>query len=125
MQLATVQRKSSDLNPIENVWGYIKNIVQARVPQNLDELNPFVQEAFKESITPEYCNRLYNSIPRRLNLVIKKKALISPCSSIVDRCVEFCLSVKFLFMPRLFITMGENDSNEYVFKMLKPNDQSG
>ena len=57
MQLVTVQGKSPDLNPIENVWGYIKNIVQARVPQNLDELDRFVQEAFKEIITPEYCKK--------------------------------------------------------------------
>ena len=73
MQLVTVQRKSPDLNPIENAWGYIKNIVQARVPQNLDELDRFVQEAFKEIITSEYCKKLYDSIPKRLNLVIKKK----------------------------------------------------
>ena len=73
MQLVTVQRKSPHLNPVENVWGYIKNIVQARVPQNLDELERFVQEAFKEIITPEYCKKLYDSIPKRLNLVIKKK----------------------------------------------------
>ena len=72
MQLVTVQRKSPDLNPIENVWGYIKNIVQARVPQNLDELDRFVQEAFKE-ITPEYCKKLYDSIPKILTLEIKKK----------------------------------------------------
>ena len=31
----------------------VRNIVQARVPQNLDELGRFVQEAFKEIITPE------------------------------------------------------------------------
>ena len=73
MQLVTVQRKSPDLNPIENVWGYIKNIVQARVPQNLDELDRFVQKAIKEIITPEYCKKLYDSIPKRLNLMIKKK----------------------------------------------------
>ena len=63
--------KSSDLNPIDNVWKDITNIVQARVPQNLDELDRFVQEAFKE-ITPEYCKKLYDSIPKRL-MVIKKK----------------------------------------------------
>ena len=73
MQLVTVQRKSPDLNPIENVLGSIKNIVQARVPQNLDELDRFVQEAFKEIITSEYCRKLYDSVSKRLNLVIKKK----------------------------------------------------
>ena len=69
----TVQRKPPDLNPIENVWGYLKNIVQARVPQNLDELDRLVQEAFREITTPEYCKKLYDSIPKRLNLMIKKK----------------------------------------------------
>ena len=86
--------KSPDLNPIENVWGYIKNIVQARVPQNLDELDRFVQEAFKEIITPESCQKLYDSIPKRLNLVIKRKVFaysIPTCPSIVDRPVDFCL----------------------------------
>ena len=35
-------------------------------------------------------------------------------------------SVVFLFMPRLFIKIGENDSSEYVFlRCLKPNDQNG
>ena len=75
MQLVTVQRKSPDLNPIENGWGYIKNIVQARLPQNLDELDRLTQEAFKEIITPEYCKKLYDSTSTRLNLVIKKKVV--------------------------------------------------
>ena len=73
MQLVTMQRKSPDPNPIENVWGYIKNIAQARLLQNLDELDRLVQEAFKEIITPEYCKKLYDSTPKRLNLVIKNK----------------------------------------------------
>ena len=73
MQLVTVQRKSPDLNPIENVWRDIKNIVQGRLPENLDELERFVEEAFKEIITPEYCKKLYDSIPKRLKLLIKKK----------------------------------------------------
>ena len=45
--------KSPDLNPMENVWEYLKNIVQAQVPKTLDELDQFVQEGFKESITPQ------------------------------------------------------------------------
>ena len=67
MQLVAEQRKSPELNPAENVWGYIKNIVQARVPQNLDELEQFIQEALKEIIMPECCKKLYDSISKRLN----------------------------------------------------------
>ena len=54
--------KSPDFNPIENISRYIKDIVQVRMPQNLDELDRFVQEAFKEIIMPEYCKKLYDSI---------------------------------------------------------------
>ena len=66
MQLVTVQRKSPDPNPVGNVWEYTKNIVQARVPQNLDQLDRFVQEALKKIIMPEYCKKLHDLIPKRL-----------------------------------------------------------
>ena len=55
MDAAGDSAAKTNLNPIENVWGYIKNIAQARLLQNLDELDRLVQEAFKEIITPEYC----------------------------------------------------------------------
>ena len=73
MDAAGDSAAKTNLNPIENVWGYIKNIAQARLLQNLDELDRLVQEAFKEIITPEFCRKLYDSVPKRLNLVIKKK----------------------------------------------------
>ena len=77
MQLVTVQRKSPDLNPIENVLGYIRNIV----PQNLDELERFVQQAFKEISMPEYCKKLYDSISKRLQLVIENKGFAQSINS--------------------------------------------
>ena len=50
--LMTHPPKSPDLNPIENIWRYLKNIVQAGVPKTIDELDQFVHEGFKETITP-------------------------------------------------------------------------
>ena len=44
--------ESPDLNPVENEQGYLKNVVQARMPKTLDEFDQFVQEGFKEIMTP-------------------------------------------------------------------------
>lgn len=63
--------KSPDLNPIENLWGLMKVWIQKKGPKNLVELDKFVFEAFNELCTKEYCESLYNSVPKRLPMVIE------------------------------------------------------
>jgi hypothetical protein len=40
--------QSHDLNPIENLWSVMKNIVQKRNPKNLDELRMIILEVWEE-----------------------------------------------------------------------------
>ena len=52
---------SLDLNPIENMWTTMKNNVEKRMPQNIDELTRFLLEEWK-AILQETVNNLVSSI---------------------------------------------------------------
>lgn len=66
--------QSPDLNPIEHIWGYIKRKLKERVvkPQNLDQLYGHIQEEWGQ-IPQRVLNNLVESIPRRIQAVIKAK----------------------------------------------------
>lgn len=63
--------KSPDLNPIENVWGFItKKIYSSNFrPRNSNELVQKIAEAW-EQVSPEYTASLVASMPTRLREVI-------------------------------------------------------
>ena len=42
---------SPDLNPIENMWTIIKNNVEKRMPQNINELTKFLAEKWMQSLS--------------------------------------------------------------------------
>ena len=58
---------SPDMNPIEWVWGNLKNWLTARraTPKNLDELKVLIQQFWNE-LTVEYIQKLYSTMPERL-----------------------------------------------------------
>jgi transposase len=66
--------QSPDLNPIENCWSYLKNKVYSHEkPANgLKELFTRVEKEWEE-IPAEYLTKLYESMPRRMEQVIKAK----------------------------------------------------
>ena len=64
--------QSPDLNIIENLWNLLKRKVEARMPRIASELCAFVLEEFYK-ISDDYIQKLYNSIPRRLSQVWRKK----------------------------------------------------
>ena len=67
---------SPDLNPIENVWNVMKNKVQASKPTNIKDL----QEALKRlwiNMDASYFAKLAESMPKRLQMVIKNKGNMS------------------------------------------------
>ena len=49
--------KSPDLNPIENVWGWMKQRIQDSNPQDLTELDSCVRNAWETLCTPENADR--------------------------------------------------------------------
>uniref|UniRef100_A0A3Q3VNB2 Tc1-like transposase DDE domain-containing protein n=1 Tax=Mola mola TaxID=94237 RepID=A0A3Q3VNB2_MOLML len=62
--------QSLDLNPIENLWGDIKNAVSEAKPRNVNELWNVVKESWS-GITAERCHKLVDSMPHRCEAVIK------------------------------------------------------
>uniref|UniRef100_A0A3Q3WVD9 Tc1-like transposase DDE domain-containing protein n=1 Tax=Mola mola TaxID=94237 RepID=A0A3Q3WVD9_MOLML len=63
--------QSPDLNPIENLWGDIKNAVSEAKPRNVNELWTVVKESWS-GITAERCHKLVDYMPHRCEAVIKK-----------------------------------------------------
>ena len=65
--------KSPDLNIIENVWGLLARRVYGHGRQfdTLEDLADKIIDCW-DSITDQYLNKLYDSIPRRLVEVLEK-----------------------------------------------------
>lgn len=67
---------SPDLNSIDNAWNIMKNKVQASKPTNIEDL----QEALKRlwiNMEVSYFAKLAESMPKRLQMVIKNKGNMS------------------------------------------------
>jgi transposase len=64
---------SPDLNPIENLWSRLKIIVSNESPSNKRELIEAVLKGWFKVITPGDLRRLVDSMPRRIEEVIKNK----------------------------------------------------
>lgn len=64
--------QSPDLNPIENLWKDVKVKIQDKNFDNFDQLWRGVQEAWY-SIPIERCQKLVESVPRRLGAVISNR----------------------------------------------------
>ena len=66
--------QSPDLNPIENIWGLIKQRLRKLhlAPKNLDDVYDFIKREW-ESLRKEYLLTLVHSMPSRIEAVIKNK----------------------------------------------------
>ena len=59
---------SSDLSPIENLWNDLKRRVYAHHPQDMEELEYWI-DAEWDNTDLDYCKRVCLSMPHRLQLV--------------------------------------------------------
>lgn len=70
--------QSPDLNIIENVWKMVKEDIKHidKVPRNADELFEMIHDAWLR-VPSEKIKELYESMPKRLDAVIKMKGYMS------------------------------------------------
>ena len=66
--------QSPDLNIIENVWLYIKRKLQSQL-HNINSADELFQHTLRiwQDINLHYVRNLYNSVPRRIQQVIRLK----------------------------------------------------
>ena len=64
---------SPDLNVVENCWIYLKKKVAEHRPGSLTELKERIIQVWISEISKEFCHSLIDSMPRRIEVVIKAK----------------------------------------------------
>ena len=67
--ICTIAGNSPDLNPIENAWSELKNRQRIEKATSKQALKKLAIKVWR-TITPEYLERLYQSMPRRMAAVI-------------------------------------------------------
>lgn len=64
---------SPDLNPIENMWMFMKQKVAEEQPTSEGSLIDAIKHVWVHSINPEYCATLIRSMPGRIKSVLANK----------------------------------------------------
>jgi len=74
LQVMDWPSQSPDLNPIENLWGYIKKKLRKRTnkPSSFNQLFDFILEEWN-AVPSQILVNLIESMPRRIEAVIKNK----------------------------------------------------
>ena len=62
---------SPDLNPIENLWNFMKNKISEHKPTSLNDLKETIRRVWCMEITPTRCQDLVDSMPRRVATVLE------------------------------------------------------
>jgi len=68
---------SPDLSPIENLWALMKNDIEAKKPNNTQELEVYIQE-FVSKVDAKTRANFINSIYSRFGKCIEKKGRAFP-----------------------------------------------
>ena len=64
--------QSPDLNPIENIWHYVKDRLRKKKITSKENLWEEIKKEWK-LVTPSLCKKLVEGIPKRLNSVLLQK----------------------------------------------------
>ena len=63
---------SPDINPMENLWGWMKKKIALRRPKTIQRLETDIIDCWKE-ISAKHIYNLIDSMPRRCRLLIEGK----------------------------------------------------
>lgn len=66
--------QSPDINPIENLWNYLDAKVREHEISSKTELKSALLEEW-EKIPPSFCEKLVQSMPNRLKMIVKNNGL--------------------------------------------------
>lgn len=66
--------QSPDVNPIENLWAHLENKIRKLKCSSKTQLVENLRKCWSE-ITPDFTNKLVESMPRRLQAIINAKGL--------------------------------------------------
>jgi hypothetical protein len=64
---------SPDLNPIENWWNHLKNLLKKKDVSSIPKLTAAIRQLLTEELKPKYLRSLSNSMPKRIEMVIVAK----------------------------------------------------
>ena len=64
--------QSPDLNPIENLWHHLKQEIRKAKVSHIDQLVDTIKNCWY-SISPDYCKKLSDSMPTRIDETIRNK----------------------------------------------------
>ncbi len=94
---------SPDLSPIENIWHIIKWKIHQRLPRTLQQLEIYIRQEW-DQIPTSKLQKLITSMPRRLQIVLKRRgddlyqASHLKWSNFVHKIVKFLgLNICYLF----------------------------
>jgi hypothetical protein len=62
--------RSPDMNPIEELWNFFQNRVVEHLPQTFEEFEEILVDSWWHDISQEYIQKLYDSMPRRIEMLI-------------------------------------------------------
>ena len=68
---------SPDLNPIEHLWKILKDKIAEEQPSSAKQLLEVIKKKWVTDVSADYCQTLVQSMPRRLEAVIKNKGGIT------------------------------------------------
>ena len=86
-----------ELNSIENWWQKMKNIMKQKKTPNLETLKLELMRVWCQEMSLDYFQNLSNSMPKRLQMVIKKKGNMTKyqtlyfCSIKIDEYNRNCV----------------------------------